>query len=64
MGLQNNNENESKWFDEICERLEIQGETKNTVLLTIESNRKILGHPKSFYECEAMIKQAFKAAFK
>lgn len=64
MGLQNNNENESKWFDEICERMEIQGETKNTVLLTIESNRKILGHPKSFNECEAMIKQAFKAAFK
>lgn len=64
MGLQNNNENESKWFDEICERLEIQGETKNTVLLTIESNRKILDHPKSFNECEAMIKQAFKAAFK
>lgn len=64
MGRQNNNENESKWFDEICERMEIQGETKNTVLLTIESNRKILGHPKSFKECEAMIKQAFKAAFK
>lgn len=64
MGLQNNNENESQWFDEICERLEIQGEIKNTVLLTIESNGKILGHPKSFNECEAMIKQAFKAAFK
>lgn len=64
MGLQNNNESESKWFDEICERMEIQGETKNTVLLTIESNSKILGHPKSFNECEAMIKQAFKAAFK
>lgn len=39
-------------------------ETKNTVLLTIESNRKILGHPKSFNECEAMIKQVFKSAFK
>lgn len=64
MGLQNNNENERNWFDEICERLKIQGETKNTVLLTIESNRKILGHLKSFNECEAMIKQAFKAAFK
>lgn len=64
MGLQKNNENESKWFDEICERLGIHGETKNTVLLTIESNRKILGQPKSFNECEAMIKQAFKVAFK
>lgn len=64
MGLQNNNESESKWFDEICERMEIQGETKNTVLLTIESNSKILGHPKSFNECETMIKQAFKTAFK
>lgn len=64
MGLQNNNENGRKWFDEICERLGIHGETKNTVLLTLENNRKILGRPKSFNECEAMIKQAFKAAFK
>ncbi|MDT2862255.1 hypothetical protein LLD17_07060 [Lactococcus cremoris] len=51
-------------FDEICESLGIHGETKNTILLTLENNRKILGRPKSFNECEAMIKQAFKAAFK
>lgn len=63
MGLQNNNENENKWFDEICERLGIHGETKNTVLLTIESNRKILGHPTSFNECEVIVKQAFDYAF-
>lgn len=63
MGLQKNNENESKWFDEICERLGIQGETKNTVLLIIESNRKFLGYPTSINECEVIVKQAFNYAF-
>lgn len=63
MGLQYNNENESKWFDEICERFRIQGETKNTVLLIIESNRKYFGYPTSILECEIIIKIAFNYAF-
>lgn len=31
MTLQNNKENERKWFDEICENLEIQSEAKKSI---------------------------------
>lgn len=64
MTLQNNKENERKWFDEICENLEIQNQTKKSILMIIESHRDTLGYPVTFKEAESVIHQALNYLFK